>query len=1111
MRLAIRTILPVAAISTLLIALAASAAPAMAAGPSWAIRSVALPSNFSEQDSERCQEGKACDTYLVTVTNVGDEPAGELVFTDTLPRGVVLVETVFPFWENSTCTEGAGRTSIACRYEHPVQPGETIEMGLEVATTAEIGASVTSVTNLAEVEGGGAPPAVTSKPSTIPNTVNGTTPTFGFQDFSVDAFAPDGGADLQAGDHPAGVTTSIQYPTTFGIRERHNTYEWITEQEAKTQIVSLPLGFMGDPLAAGTCSLAELRGVDNEHDCPAGSQVGIVSILAGREGVTNVPVYNVTPELAYHNGVASAAYPAEFGFEFLETVILLRSRVLPSPDGYTLSVTVPGIPRSREFPVTGVAVTFFGDPTEHDGVGNGEALFTNPDDCGTAPLEARVEMDSWVDPSRWVSAQSPMYEASATQGVTGCGALQFEPAIEVEPEQTTADIPSGYEVDLKVPQARNAPGLLATPDLKNAVVRLPEGVAISPSAANGLTACQEAGPEGINITHEWTPTAEQPLDPADPEAMEIGADGLSHVAGGHCPQSSQVGSVEVLTPLLASPLHGHVYIAEPQCGGEGQSACTTASATNGELYGLYLEAEGSGVIIKLKGTVSANPTTGQLTTSFTENPQFPFSELKLHLNGGERAPLANPQTCASLEATSDLTPWSAPVTPDATPSWSFAISGCASPMGFAPSFLAHTTTPAAGAFSPFTLTLSRHDGEQDLSGLTVNMPQGLLGRIAGISQCAEAPANAGSCPAASRVGTVTAAAGAGSAPFWQSGPVYLTGPYNGAPFGLAVVVPANAGPFHLGNIVVRAAIHINPSTAAVTVVSNPLPQMIDGVPLRVKTVNVTVGNESNFTFNPTNCAAVSIAATIDGAQGASANVSAPFAATGCASLPFKPVLSASTVAKASKAGGASLDVKISSSAGQANIAKVDLQIPKQLSSRLTTLQKACTEGQFAANPAGCPAASNIGSAVVHTPVLNSPLVGPVYLVSHGGAAFPDVEIILQGEGVQLIVDGKTQIKKGITYSHFEAVPDAPFTSFETKLPTGRYSIFAANLPAKTRYDFCGQSLNMPIEIVGQNGAVVKQTTKVGVTGCPKAKKAGKKNKKRKGKKADNGHGDRKSS
>jgi hypothetical protein len=694
----------------------------------------------------------------------------------------------------------------------------------------------------------------------------------------------------------------------------------------------------------------------------------------------------------------------------------------------------------------------------------------------------------------------------------------------VKPEETEADTPSGYEVDLRVPQVRNVPGLLATPDLEDAVVSLPSGTSISPSAANGLLACQASGPEGINITHNWTPTGKEPLDPADPEAIEIQADGLPHVAPGHCPKASQIGTVEVKTPLLAQPLTGHVYIAQPRCGGEGQPQCTPHSAEDGELFGIYLEVAGSGVIVKLEGTVSVDPQTGQITTSFDENPQLPFSELKLKLNGGSRAPLANPQACGTATTTSDLLPWSTPYTPDATPSSSFPIGGCTGAGGggqdpFSPGFSAGmTTTLGAGAYSPFTLSFSRHDGEQDLAGLTVDMPEGLIGKLAGFAQCgngevAAAEANTGGCPAASRVGTATAAAGDGSTPFYQSGPVYLTGPYNGAPFGLAVVVPANAGPFHLGNIVVRAAIHINPTTAQVTVVSgvggDSIPQMIDGVPLRVKQVNVTVGEGGNFTFNPTSCAPKTIAATISSAQGASDGVSSPFGATGCKSLPFKPVFSASTMGKASKAGGASLDVKISlphpgpssssitTQSTEADIAKVDLEIPKQLSSRLTTLQKACTEAQFNANPAGCPTASNIGSAIVHTPVLNGPLAGPVYLVSHGGAAFPDVEIILQGEGVQIVVDGKTQIKHGITYSHFETVPDAPFTTFETKLPTGKYSIFGANLPAKTKYNFCGQSLSMPIELVGQNGAVVKQTTKLSVTGCPKLKKATKKKKKKK--------------
>jgi hypothetical protein len=675
--------------------------------------------------------------------------------------------------------------------------------------------------------------------------------------------------------------------------------------------------------------------------------------------------------------------------------------------------------------------------------------------------------------------------------------LVFEPSLEVkpEPEQSTVDTPAGYEVVLKVPQTLNVMGSLATPDLRDAVVSFPEGVSVSPSAANGLQACQASGPEGIELGNHDLPADENKVQ----EGEEMGADGLVHAAPGHCPLASQIGDVEVLTPLLKAPLKGHVYVAAPSCGGEGQPACTEASAENGELFAVYLEVEGSGVIVKLRGQAAVNPVTGQLTTTFTEAPELPFSELKLRLNGGPRAPLANPQSCGVFTATSDLTPWSAPVTPDAKPSSPFTINGCAGTGGFAPSFLAQTETSSAGVFSPFTLTLGRHDGEQDLSGVSVTMPEGLLGRIAGVVQCAEAQANAGTCPAASQVGTATAAAGAGSTPFWQSGPVYLTGPYRGAPFGLSVVVPAKAGPYNLGDIVVRAAIHINPTTAAVTVVSNPLPQMVDGVPLRVQTVNVTVGSGGGFTFNPTNCDAKTVTGTISSEQGASVGVSSPFAATGCANLPFKPVFTASTVGKASKANGASLDTRVTfpapaAGSGQAsvdaNIASFKVELPKQLPSRNTTLQKACLAATFVANPASCPAASDIGSATVSTPVLSVPLAGPAYLVSYGAEKFPQLVMILQGEGVTVQVTGTIFVSHaGITSVTLKTVPDAPFTAFELKTPTGPFSILTANVAEKKEFNLCGQSLSMPTEIVGQNGAVVRQSTKVTIAGCAKSKVA----------------------
>ena len=425
-------------------------------------------------------------------------------------------------------------------------------------------------------------------------------------------------------------------------------------------------------------------------------------------------------------------------------------------------------------------------------------------------------------------------------------------------------------------------------------------------------------------------------------------------------------------------------------------------------------------------------------------------------------------------------------------------------------------TLRGGSYSPFTLEFSRNDGEQDLSDISVSMPPGLAGKIAGFAECGEAEiaaaiANTGSCPASSRVGTATAAAGAGGSPFYQSGSVFLTGPtlphlpegsnppnQSRGPFGLAVVVPANAGPFHLGNVVVRAGIYVNPTTAAVTVVSDPLPQTIDGVPLRIKKVNVTVGQERSFTFNPTSCSQKSVNATITSTQGTAAAVSSPFAASGCNGLKFAPKFSASTAAKASKSGGASLDVRVAYPSGPfgtyANIKSVKVDLPKQLPSRLTTLQKACTAAVFDADPANCPSASDVGTATATTPLLNVPVSGPAYLVSHGNEAFPQLVVVLQGEGITIDLVGDTDIKKGITSSTFKQVPDTPVSAFELKLPTGKFSVLGSNVPVSARYSLCGQVLSMPTLITAQNGAVIKQTTKIGVTGCPKAKAASTKRK-----------------
>lgn len=1067
----------------MLLFMGVSSAMAAAPAPGWTINSVAEPTAFSSSHDAACESEPGssesghgpCDHYRLFAQNIGaSSSSGTVTVVDTLPAHLKVLRVVGEEQEvgASTPLTCEKLPEPHCTYASAVAPGGFLTMQVKVAV--EAGAEPV-VTNEATIEGGGAPSVSTSAPGTVANTIDAPANPFSFTSFAFGVDGADGIADAQAADHPVSVTVGFGVSTLTQLeRELENgekeIYQHYPVQDgARNLTVDLPPGFVGNPQAASQCTSTQLT----DLACPPTSMVGSAVFeesgtfkFTGEESLVSAGVYNMVPE---------AGYPAEFGFTFVKKGITIYVNLAHTSKGYVLRAFSPGIVNAE---LGQVSLTFFGNPGEHDGGSPASGAFlTNPADCSAQNNEATVRADSWEEPNKWISTKTVVYPH-----VTGCDALRFEPTISVEPEVKQADAPSGYEVDVKVPQAQqNYAPVLATPDLKDATVTLPAGVSISPSAADGLVGCRETGAEGIDM-----PAGERLPDEAG-EGEELGVDGLAHLSGGHCPPASQIGSVEVETPLLpAHTLKGHLYLAQPKCGGEGQPPCTQASATNGELYGLYLEIAGAGVVVKLKGKVEADPATGRLTTRFLENPQIPFSELRVKIDGGQRAPLANPQSCGTFTTTSDLRPWSSPQTPDATPSSSFAIGGCAGGP-FAPGFSAGTIAPSAGAFSPFTLTFSRNDGEQDLSGLTVTTPPGLLGVLKSVVQCPEPQAGKGECGPQSLIGHTEVAAGAGSHPFWVPGSVFLTGPYGGGPFGLSIVTPAVAGPLNLGNVIVRGAIHVNSNTGALTVVSDPLPQIVDGVPLRVKTANVTI-DRPGFMFNPTDCSQQAIVGTIASAQGSTAAVSSPFAAANCAALAFKPSFKVSTQAKTSKAGGASLTAQVGSSAGQANIAKVRVLLPKQLPARLTTLQKACTEAQFNANPAGCPPGSLVGSATAVTPVLANPLTGPAYLVSHGDAAFPDLVFVLQGEGIVLYLDGNTNIKKGITSSTFNSVPDAPISTFETVFPEGPHSVLATNLPAKAKGSMCAQKLTMPTVITGQNGAVVKQTTKIAVTKCPKAKK-----------------------
>ena len=934
----------------------------------------------------------------------------------------------------------------------------------------------------------------------------------------------------QAGGHPWALTTTGVFTTEEVFTTSGHLPVPVPTRDPRDVVVGLPPGLLGDPQATPRCSLTLLNGVSAEH-CPADTQVGWY--LLGYAGGHRLlgPIVNVTPE---------AGQSAEFALENTAGVLtpLLTAHLVRTAQGeYGFTVV------SNEIPTISIhsfELTFWGVPADpsHDAMrgrfcdtsgcdGGGERagvapvpFLSMPTDCSAGPETATMRTDSWQEPgSVGVNGRYSGYveETAVLPGVTGCDALSFEPSIEVQPDTLLADEPVGLGVDIKVPQSET-PGAPATPHLRDAVVTLPEGMSVSPGVVDGIRACDASGPEGINIE--------------GPESEETGLNGELQLAAGHCPDASIVGTAEAVSPDLGVPVKGHVYLARPGCGGPGQGECTEQDALDGNLYQLYLELGGTGefadagIQIKVAGKTEANPATGQLTTKFLNNPQAPFSDLKVHLNGGPRAPIDNPAVCGPAVTTADFTPWSAPgITPegllmagvpDATPSSFFDVQGCASPPGLSPGFLAGTVTPQAGQFSAFTLNLSRHDREQFVKGVQVHTPPGLLGMLSSVLLCGEPEAENGHCPEASKIGTTRVASGAGSHPFEIEGNVYLTGPYRGAPFGLSIVTRAVAGPFNLGLVVVRARIDVDPETSALTVTTDEtgpraIPQIIFGVPLRLQRVTVNI-DRPGFMFNPTGCPAQPqhVTAIISGSQNATASVQSPLAIGGCRGLAFKPRFTVSTSAHTSKANGASLDAKVSYPPGsmgtETNIASVKVELPKQLPSRLTTLQKACTAATFAANPANCPSASIVGIVRASTPVLPVGLSGPVYFVSHGGEAFPSLIVVLQGDGVRVNLTGSTFISKtGITSSTFKTIPDVPVSTFELYLPQGKYSALAAiGSLCKAR-----GKLRMPTEFVAQNGLVMKQSTKIAVTGCPKTKKAKKKHPKKRAKarKAGNaGHG-----
>jgi hypothetical protein len=1080
---------------------AVAAAPV--AGPRLSLHTLASPTDFSAGDTVECLHVGGslppCDAFQVTATNLGDAvAAGPVVLTDALPAGLTQLFFRFDIARNQTALEGegpqgepveeagegkceAGATSVRCEFTGELQPDQRLEMKIYV-TVEEHAASALNHATVAEN-------GLVVATSDQDDVISPVAPVFEATAFLSQLTAVNGAEDAMAGDHPYELVTRFDASSKIGLTPEGTLLATNVGDGVRDVVVDLPPGVVGSAQAAPKCSFAQLQSYP--QSCPKDTLVGHVTTEPGEQGdVANSPVFNMVPE----RGVV-----AEFGFDdVLFNSHAIVAGVAPTPDGYVVRAVAHELP---DINISNAITTLYGNPAAKNGGGaTPGAMFTNSSDCSGEPLQSTLFMDSWEHPGTFNPDGTPKlpgeegsagWASATTQSppVTGCEDLRFQPqAFSVQPDTSKGDSPTGLSFELSVAQSEQ-PGTLATPPLRDASVALPAGMTLDPSSANGLEACSEA-------QIGW-----------DGRVSEANA-GLTNfnAAAPACPEASKVGEVHVSSPLISSELVGAVYLARQY------------ENPYGSLLAAYIVIDDptTGLIVKIPGKLVTNPETGQITGVFDENPQFPFSQLKLRFFGGSEGELATPQACGTYRTTSELLPWSSTPGsgPTADPSSSFQISSNCS-FAFAPSFSAGTVSNEAGSFSPLSLTIARQDGEQHLSGLTVTTPPGLLGSLTGVPLCGEAQANAGSCSAASLIGETTVAAGVGPTPYVvHGGRVYLTGPYNGGPFGLSVVVPAVAGPFNLGNVVVRSSIRVSPVTSQITVVSDPLPQMINsveglksGIPADIRTVNVTI-NRPDFTLNPTSCAPLAVTGSVTGAQGTTTPVSDAFQAAGCQSLKFTPSLTATAAGHASKADGQSLAFKISYPKGaqgtQSWFNETKFDLPKQLPARLTTIQKACVAATFEADPADCPAESLIGSATVHTPVVPVALTGPLYFVSFANKKFPDAILVLQGYGITVQLTGETFIDHttGVTSVTFQGLPDVPFENVEVSVPSGPYSEFGSNLPHES-YDFCGQKLVMPTLLKASNGLEIHQNTKIAVTGCPKvkAKKVRKRHKAKKGHKA----------
>jgi hypothetical protein len=1083
-----------------LAAVLASPAPAPAApapAPAWAIDSVATPTVFVPNDPEHGY------SYEVRPYDSGGAPTdgGPITISDTLPKGLAVTGVRFelPYEEHRTdfgepvtiggetielCKRqtAAETTTVTCTVPEEIpgsgeesallHPGEELALVIYVAAPPSLAGQ--ALRSEAEVEGGGPAPAATAVHNEVaaheaPQGLQETAPA-GLAQFRTEATEADGGPATTAAAHPYQLTTSFALDTAVPPAGAESPVV-PAGGDLKDLEVALPPGLTGGAaLTAARCTPQQfttfrLEKVSTgeeikQNACPDASAVGIVTIRrieGANEPNEHLVLYNLDP---------APGRAATFGFEVIGvTPFYIDTEVRPE-DGYRAYASFRNATQVKR--VISARVTIWGDPADpgHDSV-RGHCLNTGsnpvlslgecpagvperpflrlPTSCAGAPATLAA-LDTWSAPGAFSFASAPMGATS------GCAAVPFAPTLTAHPTTGAADSPTGLEAHLHVPQPADPEGL-GEADVRKTVVALPEGLVINPSGAHGLEACSEA-----EVGYKRTE-----------------ADGTTVFddAAAECPAAARLGTVTVRTPLIDHPLEGSVYAAMPHAN------------PFGSLLAIYLAVSDpqSGVVVKLAGRVELDPDTGRLTTTFDRSPQQPFEDFELHFFAGPRAPLRTPQLCGAHRTDSVLTPWSAPAAPPVSYSERYAIdrgpgggpcpaSGAELPDAF--SFAAGTESPLAGAYSPLVINLSRPDGSRELSQLTLTPPPGLLARLAGIPYCPEAGIAAArsrqregggaeeqadpSCPAASRVGTVTVGAGAGPDPYYVRGAAYLAGPYQGAPLSLAIVTPAVAGPFDLGAVVVRSALYVNPATAQITAVSDPVPRILEGVPVDLRSVAVRL-DHPGWGLNPTSCEPSAFAGAVADTLGGSAPLSSRFQVGECARLGFKPRLKLRLHGKTGRGAYPALRAVYTAREGDANLRRMALRFPRSEFIEQAHFRTICTRAQYAQSQ--CPPGSVYGRVRAYTPLLDAPLEGPVYLRS-SNHNLPDVVFALHGQ-VDAEVAVRIDSANGGLRATIEHAPDVPVSKVIVEMQGGRKGLFVNSR------DICGRTYRANARLAAQNG------------------------------------------